>query len=106
MALPHESMFYEVMWRSWAQGAPYPVPWWLRQAFRRRSDAYGGGLFDSMEAALASNALYRYWNMVPSRTTARKAGRAAAAVVDQAGPVDLGGCWASIRAAEDPPDAP
>jgi hypothetical protein len=64
VALPHEWMFYEVMWRTWAERAPYPVPWWLQQAFRRWSDAYDGGLFDSKEAALASNALYRYWNMV------------------------------------------
>lgn len=64
MALPHEWMFYEVMWRAWATGAPYPLPWWLQQTFRRWIEAYDGGLFDSKEAALASNALYRYWNMV------------------------------------------
>lgn len=47
-------------------GAARAVPGALvvQQAFRRWSDAYDGGLFDSKEAALASNALYRYWNMV------------------------------------------
>lgn len=64
MALPHEWMFYEVMWRTWATGAVYPLPWWLQQTFRRWIEAYDGGLFDSKEAALASNALYRYWSMV------------------------------------------
>src|SRR3954449_11017357 len=64
MALPHEWMFYEVTWRAWARRAPYPLPWWLQQTFRRWIDNYDGGLFDSKEAALSSNALYRYWNMV------------------------------------------
>jgi hypothetical protein len=64
MALPHEWMFYEVMWRAWATGAPYPLPWWLQQTFRRWIDNFDGGLFDSKEAALSSNALYRYWAMV------------------------------------------
>src|SRR5512144_2970109 len=64
MAQTHEWMFYEVMWRVWARRAPYPVPWWVQQSFRRWIDAYDAGLFDSKEAALASNALYRYWNMV------------------------------------------
>jgi hypothetical protein len=57
-------MFYEVMWRIWAERALYPVPWWVQQTFRRWSDAFDGGLFDSKEASLSSNALYRYWNMV------------------------------------------
>jgi hypothetical protein len=57
-------MFYEVMWRAWAQRATYPLPWWLQQTFRRWIDNFDDGLFDSREAALASNALYRYWNMV------------------------------------------
>jgi hypothetical protein len=64
MALPHEWMFYEVMWRAWATGAPYPLPWWLQQSFRHWIDTFDAGLFDSKEAALSSNALYRYWSMV------------------------------------------
>ncbi len=64
MALPHEWMFYEVMWRAWARRTAYPLPWWLQQTFRRWIDNFDAGLFDSKEAALASNALYRYWNMV------------------------------------------
>jgi hypothetical protein len=64
MALPHEWMFYEVMWRAWATAAHYPLPWWLQQTFRRWIDTFDGGLFDSKEAALSSNALYRYWGMV------------------------------------------
>ncbi|MFD7710952.1 hypothetical protein [Streptomyces sp. NPDC059786] len=66
MAQTHEWMFYEVMWRSWAGRAriPYPVPWWAQQAFRRWSDAFDAGTYDSKEAAFASNALYRYWSMV------------------------------------------
>ncbi len=64
MALPHEWMFYEVMWRTWARRSPYPLPWWLQQTFRRWIDQFDGGLFDSKEAALSSNALYRYWSMV------------------------------------------
>ena len=59
----HETMFYEVMWRTAARGAPYPMPWWLQSYFR---DWPGddGGMFGFKETALASNALYRYWNMV------------------------------------------
>ena len=57
-------MFYEVMWRAWARGGPYPLPWWLQQTFRRWIDNFDDGLFDSKEAALSSNALYRYWSMV------------------------------------------
>ncbi|WP_055569117.1 hypothetical protein [Streptomyces atriruber] len=66
MAQTHEWMFYEVMWRSWAGRAtvPYPVPWWAQQAFRRWSDDFDSGTYESKEAALASNALYRYWHMV------------------------------------------
>ncbi|MFE0170800.1 hypothetical protein ACFWZ2_00665 [Streptomyces sp. NPDC059002] len=66
MAQTHEWMFYEVMWRSWAGRAqvPYPVPWWTQQAFRRWSDDFDSGTYESKEAALASNALYRYWHMV------------------------------------------
>ncbi|WP_447041570.1 hypothetical protein [Streptomyces sp. DSM 118878] len=66
MAQTHEWMFYEVMWRSWAGRGevPYPVPWWAQQAFRRWSDEFDSGTYESKEAALASNALYRYWHMV------------------------------------------
>jgi hypothetical protein len=60
----HEEMFYEVMWRAWASGATYPIPWWALQALRAWSDDYDGGLFESKQAAFASNALYRYWNMI------------------------------------------
>ena len=64
MALTHEYLFYEVMWRAWARRSPYPLPWWLQQTFRRWVEQFDTGLFDSKEAALASNALYRYWSMV------------------------------------------
>jgi hypothetical protein len=64
MAQKHELMFYELMWRIWAQGIPYPLPWWAQQYFRRWGDHYDGGLFNSKEAAFASNANYRYWNMI------------------------------------------
>ena len=64
MAQTHEWMFYEVMWRNHARGHPLPSPWWAQQYFRQGSDAFDGGLFASKEAAFASNAHYRYWNMV------------------------------------------
>ncbi|QIB42504.1 hypothetical protein [Streptomyces aureoverticillatus] len=66
MARTHEWMFYEVMWRSWANRArvPYPVPWWAQAAFRRWSDDFDSGTYESKEAAFSSNALYRYWHMV------------------------------------------
>ena len=64
MPQTHEWMFYEVAWRTWARGETAPLPWWVQQCFRRWIDAYDSGLFDSKEAAFASNALYRYWNMV------------------------------------------
>ncbi|MEV7891310.1 hypothetical protein ACWD3I_30635 [Streptomyces sp. NPDC002817] len=66
MAQTHEWMFYEVMWRAWAgrEQVPYPVPWWAQQAFRRWSDDFDSGTYESKEAAFASNALYRYWHMV------------------------------------------
>lgn len=64
MAQLHEEMFYELMWRIWTQGIPYPLPWWVQQYFRHWSDSYDGGLFDSKQAAFASNAAYRYWNMI------------------------------------------
>ncbi|HEX5200876.1 hypothetical protein ACFQS1_26380 [Paractinoplanes rhizophilus] len=61
-AQPYEMMFYEVMWRTWARDVPYPMPWWLQSYFRDwpGDDA---GMFPTKQAALASNALYRYWNM-------------------------------------------
>lgn len=64
MAQTHEWMFYELMWRVWARKAPYPIPWWIQQYFRRWSDNFDSGLFDSKEAAFCSNAAYRYWNMI------------------------------------------
>lgn len=66
MAQTHEWMFYEVMWRGWAgrTQVPYPVPWWAQSAFRRWSDDFDSGTYESKEAAFASNALYRYWHMV------------------------------------------
>ncbi len=64
MAEPHEHLFYELMWRIEARGRRLPLPWWVQQYFRRWSDSFDGGLFPSKEAAFASNALYRYWNMI------------------------------------------
>jgi hypothetical protein len=64
MAQLHEWMFYEFMWRSWARNLPYPFPWWVQQNVRHWTDVFDGGLFDSKEAAFASNSNYRYWNMV------------------------------------------
>lgn len=62
-AQTHEIMFYELMWRLHTRGDPYPMPWWLQSYFRRwPGDA--PGMFPAKESALASNALYRYWNMV------------------------------------------
>jgi len=60
----HEWMFYEVMWRIQARGRPLPLPWWVQQYFRRWTDAFDQGLFDTREGAFASNAAYRYWNMI------------------------------------------
>lgn len=67
MAETHEWMFYEVMWRSKFRidrGARLPLPWWVQQYFRNWSDSYDSGLFSSKEGAFASNANYRYWNMI------------------------------------------
>ena len=64
MAQTHEKMFYEVMWRSHSQGEMLPRPWWVQQYFNNWSDSFDEGLFSSKEAAFASNASYRYWNMV------------------------------------------
>lgn len=52
------------MWQNNTRGKPYPTPWWLQQNFNHWINDYDTGLFSSKEAALASNALYRYWNMV------------------------------------------
>jgi hypothetical protein len=57
-------MFYEVMWRNHAQTPAFPLPWWVQQYFRHWSDAFDSGLFDTREGAFASNANFRYWNMV------------------------------------------
>ncbi len=64
MAELFEWMFYEVAWRQWAHPGAYPLPWWCQQYFRAWQDTYDTGLFDSKEAAFASNAHYRYWDMV------------------------------------------
>jgi hypothetical protein len=58
------SLFYEIMWRIQGQGRHLPLPWWVQQYFRSWTDHYDGGLFSSLPAAFASNAHYRYWNMV------------------------------------------
>jgi len=60
----HEWMFYEVMWRIYGRGCPLPLPWWVQQYFRCWTNAYDSGLFDTREAAFASNANFRYWNMI------------------------------------------
>ncbi len=60
----HEWMFYELMWRVQAQGRPLPLPWWVQQYFRQWSDVFDSGLFDTKEGAFASNASFRYWNMI------------------------------------------
>ena len=64
MAEIHEQMFYEVMWRIEGRGRRLPLPWWVQQYFRHWLDFYDSGLFSSKQAAFASNANYRYWNMV------------------------------------------
>ena len=64
MAERYEWMFYELMWRSYAQNAPYPLPWWVQMYFRHWNRDFDQGLFDSKEGAFTSNANYRYWNMV------------------------------------------
>lgn len=64
MPQPHERLFYEVMWRDQTRDRHFPKSWWIQQYFRRWTDAFDGGLFDSKEAAFASNANYRYWNMI------------------------------------------
>src|SRR3954471_3196190 len=51
------------MWRTWGRRLPYPMPWWL-QSYFREWPGDDGGMFGARETALASNALYRYWNMV------------------------------------------
>lgn len=60
----HEWMFYEYMWRVQGQGRQLPLPWWVQQYFRSWTDVFDAGLFDTKEGAFASNANYRYWNMI------------------------------------------
>lgn len=74
-------MFYEVMWRTWARGIPYPMPWWL-QSYFRQWPGDTSGMFGSKEAGLASNALYRYWNMVGVKDAHQES------VVGQAGEIE------------------
>lgn len=57
-------MFYETLWRYKGRNLPYPTPWWVRQYFRQASSEFDSGLFSTKEAAFASNAHYRYWNIV------------------------------------------
>ncbi len=64
MPLTHEWIFYEATWRAWARNQQWPCPWWVQQYFRHWVEPHDAGLFESKEAAFASNALYRYWNMV------------------------------------------
>ncbi len=64
MSQMHEWMFYEFMWRAKSRGTPIPLPWWTQQYFRHWVEPFDGGLFESKEAAFASNANYRYWNMI------------------------------------------
>ncbi len=80
--LPHERLFYETMWRHWARGKNYPIPWWAQQYFRHWIDQWDQGLFDTKEAAFTSNALYRYWNMVGVKDHPRKS------LVGQAGEIE------------------
>jgi hypothetical protein len=82
MALVHEWMFYEVMWRLWTRGSTYPTPWWVAQTLGHWSENYDTGLFDSREAAFASNALYRYWSMVGVTDATRES------LVGQAGEIE------------------
>src|SRR6187549_131640 len=60
----HERMFYELMWRIEGRGRSAPLPWWVQQYFRRWSDEFDGGLFESKESAFSANAHFRYWNMI------------------------------------------
>jgi hypothetical protein len=64
MSMPHEEHFYEFMWRIEGRGRRLPLPWWVQQYFRKWTTDFDGGLFPSLPAAFASNAHYRYWNMV------------------------------------------
>jgi hypothetical protein len=64
VALTQEWMYYEVAWHTRAAGTPFPFPWWQQQRFRWWSDDFDAGLFSDRQAAVAANALYRYWNMV------------------------------------------
>ena len=57
-------MYYELMWRNQSGARTIPQLWWTQQYYRRWTDNFDSGLFDSKEASFACNALYRYWNMV------------------------------------------
>jgi hypothetical protein len=72
VALDQEQMFYEVMWRVWSRQDPYPIPWWVKETLRRWIPLFDEGLFDSKEAALSSNALYRYWQMIGVKDIGQK----------------------------------
>jgi hypothetical protein len=60
----HESMFFKVMQRIQARGGSHPLPWWVQQYFRHWTNAFDPGLFETLENAFASNAHFRYWNMI------------------------------------------
>ncbi len=62
--LNHEYTFYELMWQDFARENAIPKPVWLRLALEKKIDSFDSGLFPSKEAALSSNHLYRYWNMI------------------------------------------
>ncbi|MBS0641528.1 MAG: hypothetical protein JSS43_16805 [Proteobacteria bacterium] len=59
-----ETLFYELMWRIQGQGRKLPLQPWIQFYFRDWTDNFDSGLFPSRQAAFASNALYRYWNMI------------------------------------------
>jgi len=81
-AQTHEWMFYEVMWRIQGRGRPLPLPWWVQQYFRRWTNAFDHGLFETREGAFASNAHYRYWNMIGVKDAAQEC------LVGQAGEIE------------------
>lgn len=78
----HERMFYEVMWRTQAGGRQAPLPWWVQQYFRRWTDTFDAGLFNTKEGAFASNGFYRYWNMIGVKDAAQES------LVGQAGEIE------------------
>jgi hypothetical protein len=80
--LTHEWMFYELMWRIQGQGRPLPLPWWVQHYFRSWNPAFDAGLFNTREGAFASNASYRYWNLIGVKDAAQES------LVGQAGEIE------------------